>query len=61
VWTVYADNEGHGFAKKANRDYLTAVVVLFFGEALGHQPGIETDVPDILRRDNCGAGGAVTE
>lgn len=35
VWTVYADNEGHGFAKKANRDYLAAVVVLFFREALG--------------------------
>jgi dipeptidyl aminopeptidase/acylaminoacyl peptidase len=35
VWTVFADNEGHGFAKKANRDYMTAVVVLFFKEALG--------------------------
>ena len=35
VWTVYADNEGHGFAKKANRDYLAAVVVLFIREALG--------------------------
>jgi dipeptidyl aminopeptidase/acylaminoacyl peptidase len=35
VWTVYADNEGHGFAKKANRDYLTAVTVMFFREALG--------------------------
>lgn len=29
VWTVFADNEGHGFAKKDNRDYLTAVEVLF--------------------------------
>jgi dipeptidyl aminopeptidase/acylaminoacyl peptidase len=29
VWTVVADNEGHGFAKKANRDYLDAVTVLF--------------------------------
>lgn len=29
VWTVYADNEGHGFAKKDNRDYLTAVQMLF--------------------------------
>lgn len=29
VWTVYADNEGHGFAKKDNRDYLTAVQTLF--------------------------------
>ena len=29
VWTIYADNEGHGFAKKDNRDYLTAVESLF--------------------------------
>ncbi|MGD9648968.1 MAG: prolyl oligopeptidase family serine peptidase [Pirellulales bacterium] len=29
VWTVYADNEGHGFGKKDNRDYLTAVQMLF--------------------------------
>jgi dipeptidyl aminopeptidase/acylaminoacyl peptidase len=32
VWTVYADNEGHGFAKKANRDYYIAAVVLFLQE-----------------------------
>ncbi len=43
VWTVYADNEGHGFAKKANRDYLTAVVVLFFQEALDHAAKKPTD------------------
>ncbi len=35
VWTVYADNEGHGFAKKDNRDYLTAVQVLFLKDVLG--------------------------
>jgi dipeptidyl aminopeptidase/acylaminoacyl peptidase len=29
VWTVYADNEGHGFAKRDNRDYMTAATVLF--------------------------------
>lgn len=29
VWTVYADNEGHGFGKKDNRDYLTAVESMF--------------------------------
>ncbi|MCG8584666.1 MAG: S9 family peptidase [Pirellulales bacterium] len=29
VWTVYAENEGHGFAKKENRDYLGAVEVMF--------------------------------
>ena len=34
VWTVYADNEGHGFAKKDNRDYLTVVQVLFLKEFL---------------------------
>jgi dipeptidyl aminopeptidase/acylaminoacyl peptidase len=34
VWTVYADNEGHGFAKKANRDYQTAAVVLFLRDHL---------------------------
>jgi len=46
VWTVYADNEGHGFAKKANRDYMTAAIVLFFSEALGNKPGYFGDVPD---------------
>ena len=35
VWTLYADNEGHGFAKKDNRDYLTAVQVLFLQKFLG--------------------------
>jgi len=34
VWTVYADNEGHGFGKKDNRDYLTAVEVLFLKDSL---------------------------
>ncbi len=49
VWTVYADNEGHGFAKKANRDYMTAAVVLFFSEALGYKSGHPTDVPDQVK------------
>ncbi|MBX7075410.1 MAG: S9 family peptidase [Pirellulales bacterium] len=35
VWTLYADNEGHGFGKKDNRDYLTAVEVLFLEAHLG--------------------------
>lgn len=30
VWTVFADNEGHGFGKKDNADYLRAVEALFF-------------------------------
>lgn len=34
VWTVYADNEGHGFGKKDNRDYLSAVEVLFLTKYL---------------------------
>jgi dipeptidyl aminopeptidase/acylaminoacyl peptidase len=38
VWTIYAENEGHGFAKKDNRDYLTAVEVMFLEQHLraGH-------------------------
>ena len=35
VWTVYADNEGHGFAKKDNRDYLRAVEAWFLKQSLG--------------------------
>lgn len=34
VWTVYADNEGHGFAKKDNADYLRAVTTHFLQEQL---------------------------
>ena len=29
VWTVYANNEGHGFGKRENRDYLQGVAVYF--------------------------------
>ncbi len=32
VWTVYAADEGHGFAKRANRDYMTVVVAMFLKE-----------------------------
>jgi dipeptidyl aminopeptidase/acylaminoacyl peptidase len=35
VWTVYAGNEGHGFGKKDNRDYLTGVEALFLMRHLG--------------------------
>ena len=35
VWTVYAENEGHGFGKKDNADYLRAVQALFLSEHLG--------------------------
>jgi dipeptidyl aminopeptidase/acylaminoacyl peptidase len=34
VWTVYADNEGHGFARKENRDYLSAATAMFFKKHL---------------------------
>lgn len=34
VWTVYAANEGHGFAKKENADYLKAVEVMFLKASL---------------------------
>jgi dipeptidyl aminopeptidase/acylaminoacyl peptidase len=34
VWTVYADNEGHGFGKKENADYQRWVEVLFLQQAL---------------------------
>lgn len=35
VWTVYVENEGHGFAKKDNSDYVRAVQALFLKEHLG--------------------------
>ena len=35
VWYVLANNEGHGFRRKANRDYLTAVTVQFLKGRLG--------------------------
>jgi dipeptidyl aminopeptidase/acylaminoacyl peptidase len=34
VWTVYADNEGHGFARKENRDYLSAAAAVFLKKHL---------------------------
>lgn len=39
VWYMLAENEGHGFAKKPNRDLLAQLVVLFFEEHL--LPGSE--------------------
>ncbi|HZN36378.1 MAG TPA: prolyl oligopeptidase family serine peptidase, partial [Pirellulaceae bacterium] len=35
VWTVFADNEGHGFGKKDNADYLRAVEAYFLKTSLG--------------------------
>ncbi|MBP88409.1 MAG: peptidase S9 [Planctomycetaceae bacterium] len=35
VWTIYGDNEGHGFGKKDNADYLRGVQVMFLKQHLG--------------------------
>ena len=35
VWTLFANNEGHGFAKKDNSDYQRAVEVMFLKKHLG--------------------------
>ncbi len=35
VWTVFADNEGHGFSKKDNDDYVRAAQVVFLQQHLG--------------------------
>jgi dipeptidyl aminopeptidase/acylaminoacyl peptidase len=35
VWTVYADNEGHGFAKKDDADYLRTVEAWFLKKSFG--------------------------
>ena len=37
VWTIFADNEGHGFAKKENADYQRAVEAMFLLRHLGIQ------------------------
>jgi dipeptidyl aminopeptidase/acylaminoacyl peptidase len=43
VWYVVGKNEGHGFAKKANQDYLHAVEVLFLRRYLvGESDGART-------------------
>jgi dipeptidyl aminopeptidase/acylaminoacyl peptidase len=34
VWTVFADNEGHGFQKKENRDYMNQVIAVFLRDNL---------------------------
>lgn len=44
LWYVVGTNEGHGFAKKVNQDYLQAVEVMFLrkyllGEGDGEKPG----------------------
>ena len=35
VWTLFADNEGHGFTKKDNTDYERAVEAFFLKNSLG--------------------------
>ncbi len=38
VWYLAATNEGHGFRRRSNQDYLDAAVVMFFQKVLGLQP-----------------------
>lgn len=38
VWYLRADNEGHGFARKENADYLTYTTTLFLQQVLGLPP-----------------------
>jgi dipeptidyl aminopeptidase/acylaminoacyl peptidase len=43
VWYLLADNEGHGFARKANADYLFYAMIVFFQERLlGQRPPAAT-------------------
>jgi len=41
VWYLLALDEGHGFAKKANRDHAGLAAVLFLERALGATPGAD--------------------
>jgi dipeptidyl aminopeptidase/acylaminoacyl peptidase len=58
VWTVFAENEGHGFGKKENIDYLRAVEAMFLHQALLPQdrspPGKRAQVPAETPRCRCG-------
>jgi dipeptidyl aminopeptidase/acylaminoacyl peptidase len=38
VWFMLARNEGHGFARKSNRDIYLLLSILFFENHLGQQP-----------------------
>jgi len=41
VWYLLAMDEGHGFAKKPNRDYFQAATVMFLRELFGHEGGVQ--------------------
>lgn len=43
VWTLYADNEGHGFRRKENRNYRTLATVLFLKRFLLPKDGPELE------------------
>jgi dipeptidyl aminopeptidase/acylaminoacyl peptidase len=49
VWTIYADNEGHGFAKKDNSDYVRAAQVLFLQQHLIDVPPLNINTTGRLR------------
>jgi len=42
VWYLLATDEGHGFRKKPNRDYMTNVTTLFLQTFLLDEPEGET-------------------
>jgi dipeptidyl aminopeptidase/acylaminoacyl peptidase len=35
VWYLLADNEGHGFTRRENTDYLSAATALFLRQVMG--------------------------
>jgi dipeptidyl aminopeptidase/acylaminoacyl peptidase len=54
VWYVLGKNEGHGFAKRANQDYLQAVEVLFWRRYLLDEaaPSSPSASPGSARRES---------
>ena len=38
VWFLLADNEGHGFKKRENRDFMNAAALLFLKQKLVENP-----------------------
>jgi dienelactone hydrolase len=58
VWYLLAMDEGHGFAKKANRDYFQAATVMFFRDLFGQLLVLEIARFAIQRRPRKGQRGA---
>jgi len=49
VWYMLARNEGHGFAKKENRDYYRAAAMLFLERNLSERDPSSTELPAVPR------------